>query len=345
MCLLLFPLSGLFGRQTLNLTIRPRTGEYNATYLYQDPLLLFDGTASAKPARMQLNKLIYKNVSYIRSYSDSSLSLVNAGAWEAVSYAHTAFSVSLLRGAGRLHAATLNTGAFTTAFIKGPDAARTDDIALVWDEQMIGSNLFVQYRHASDRLTCNVHLLWGRYRRLEVGLTALVDFGSVKLQCEFNDPAFSKQFEVVLQQAGRDVSFSHRIRSTLGHPPLYGGHSQTLYTSCTTKVEYKGFRLGYEQEFQLDEQHQRTQLRSMHLEYAYAGTRFSLLLASNADPKAVVQDSYANLAIQASGLAASFAFQHDGGAIKVSIHPHKGLTLTFSYLLHPGRHGESLPPA
>lgn len=349
LCLFLLPFADLVGQSTLNLTFHPDTGYYKGRYTYAQKAFQLDVESNINLKRMQMQAKVNKLSSPYFSYTDSRYiglyTFLPAQSWRSLSFQQPAYSVSLLRGGGEQTAIEVQAGSFSALYQLGPNDVHAEDLALAWDNHLLGRNLIVRYRFDSDQAFLSVEGVWGEFRSLAISTKAGIRVGPVSFQSSSNSPFFVRNLEAGIHVQKKGFSLHHSYSSTLGLPPIHGGHSQTMQTVLETRFAYKGLSVEYQQEFLVDALSARS--REMELQVLYAGSKLQtgVVFSSDSPPKLLMEDKMARLSFQSSKISAVFVFQRSNGSVSLRFHPQKGLTISYSFHITTDQHNESPPRA
>lgn len=349
LCLLLSPLAALLGQENLNLTIHPETGYYKGRYTYAQQALHLDVESIIDLKRLKIhakvNKLSFSSFSYTDSRYLGLYTFLPAQSWRSISFQQPTYAVSLMSRAGEQTAIEVRAGSFSTLYQLALQDVHTEDLALVWDDHLIGRNLIVRYRSDAERAFWSVEGLWGEFRSLAISTTAGIRLGSITFQSSSNSPAFVRNLEVGVDVLKQRFSLHFGCSSTLGRPPIHGGQSQTMQTVLHTRFAYKGLSGEYTQEFLVDALSEKS--RKIELELLYSGPKLQagMVFSSDSHPRLLVDITMARLSFQPSSISAMFVFQRRSGSVSLRFHPKKGLTITYSLNITTDQHNESPPRA
>lgn len=349
LCLLIFPISSIFGRQTLDLTFTPQSGYYKSVYAYQANGLSWESELKAylKKDRFEarLAQVSYQAFTYTESRSLDGYHFLPKQEWRSLAYGRAGFSVSLLSDGDVQQAARIKAGSFSALYIDGPDALHLDDFALVWDRHLLGRNLLVQYCFESDAASCLIEGIWGEYRSFKLFTSMALNLGPVQLECSFNGSSFLRKFGAGIQVKKPGFVLRHTLSSQLGLMPIHSGHSQTMHTVLSTEAQYLRFSMRYRQTFWVDEMGKREKERELSLFFKGSAMQIGLIFPSDAKSKVFLDSSLSRLSYQSSNLSAVFVFQRRSGSVTLRFDPRKGLSITYALRLAIDRRSESPPPA
>ena len=349
LCLLIFPISSIFGRQMLDLTFTPQSGYYKSVYAYQANGLSWESELKAdlKKDRFEarLAQVSYQAFTYTESRSLDGYHFLPKQEWRSLAYGRAGFSVSLLSDGDVQQAARIKAGSFSALYLDGPDALHLDDFALVWDRHLLGRNLLVQYCFESDAASCLIEGLWGEYRSFTLFTSMALNLGPVHLECSFNGSSFLRKLGAGIQVKKPGFVLRHAMSSQLGLMPIHSGHSQTMLTVLSTEAQYLCFRMRYEQTFWVDEMGKREKERELSLFFKGSAMQIGLIFPSDAKSKVFLDSSLSRLSYKSSNLSAVFVFQRGSGSVMLRFDPRKGLSITYALRLAIDQRSESPPPA
>ena len=349
LCLLIFPISSIFGRQTLDLTFTPQSGYYKSVYAYQANGLSWESELKAylKKDRFEarLAQVSYQAFTYTESRSLDGYHFLPKQEWRSLAYGMAGFSVSLLSDGDVQQAARIKAGSFSALYIDGPDALHLDDFALVWDRHLLGRNLLVQYCFESDAASCLIEGIWGEYRSFKLFTSMALNLGPVQLECSFNGSSFLRKFGAGIQVKKPGFVLRHTLSSQLGLMPIHSGHSQTMHTVLSTEAQYLRFSMRYRQTFWVDEMGKREKERELSLFFKGSAMQIGLIFPSDAKSKVFLDSSLSRLSYQSSNFSAVFVFRRRSGSVTLRFDPRKGLSITYALRLAIDRRSESPPPA
>lgn len=348
-CLMIWPVSLLFGQQTLNLTLVPQTGSYQAAYTYKiDTFALeYELRANVKDIVLQ-DRLAYasfKAFTYTDSLWLSDYSFLSKQSWKALRYQRPGFSLALLDDGKRQRAAMLQTGSFSALYLFGPESIQSDEIDLIWNRYLFGRNCIAQYRYEGKQVLFVLEGLWGEYRSLDFSTTMSLNIGPWTVQSQLKGHEWLKMRSVSLHVQGEGFELRHTWTTTLGLAPIHSGRYQTMNLSFSTKAAYKQIHLDYEQIFEFDAQGNQNQDRELQLLYSTAFVQVGLLFKPDNAPLVSLYSGFSSLTWGASSLAATFVFQRRWGSVTLRFRPPKGFTILYSYIFTSGLRSESLPQA
>lgn len=348
-CLLVLPISSIFGRQTLDLTFTPQSGYYKSVYAYQANGLYWESELKAdlKKDRFEarLAQVSYQGFSYTESRSLDGYHFLPGQEWRSFAYDRPNISVSLMSDGDAQQAVRIKAGSFTALYLDGPDAVHLDDFALVWDRHLLGRNLLVQYCFESEAASCLIEGLWGEYRSFTLFTSMALNVGPVQLECSFNGSSFLRKLGAGIQVKKPGFVLRHTLSSQLGLMPIHSGHSQTMHTVLSTEAQYLCLGMGYEQIFWVDEMGKREKERELSLFFKGSAMQIGLVFSSDVESKMLLDSSQSRLSYQSSNLSAVFVFQRRSGSVTLRFDPRKGLSITYALRLAIDRRSESPPPA